>query len=150
MNEEEKPVRHFSAEEANALLPTVGPLVEQLRDAHALMEARQDEVTESIPTNGGGAVHREFLEATTRAGKAMGELEGLGLVVRDPSSGLVDFPAVGELEGLGLVVRDPSSGLVDFPAVRDGQNVFLCWRLGEPAVEWFHPPEAGFAGRQPL
>lgn len=127
MSEDEKPVRHFSAEEANALLPTVGPLVEQLRDAHALMEARQDEVTESIPTNGGGAVHREFLDATARAAKAMSELEALG-----------------------LVVRDPSSGLVDFPAVRDGQDVFLCWRLGEPAVGWFHPPEAGFAGRQPL
>ena len=127
MTDEEKPVRHFSVEEANALLPKVAPLVEQLRDGHALMEARQDEVTESIPTNGGGAVHREFLEATTRAAKSLSELEGLG-----------------------LVVRDPSSGLVDFPAVRDGQEVFLCWRLGEPAVAWFHPPETGFAGRQPL
>jgi len=127
MTDEEKPVRHFSAEEANGLLPKVAPLVEQLRDAHALMEARQDEVTESIPTNGGGAVHREFLEATTRAAKCLNELEELG-----------------------LVVRDPSSGLVDFPAVRDGQEVFLCWRLGEPTVAWFHPPETGFAGRQPL
>ncbi len=127
MSDEEKPGRHFTAEEANALLPAIGPLVEQLRDAHALMEARQDEVTESIPTNGGGVVHREFLEATTRAAKAMSELENMG-----------------------LVVRDPSSGLVDFPAVRSGEEVFLCWRLGEPAVEWYHPPEAGFAGRQPL
>jgi len=127
MTDEEKPVHHFSAEEANALLPKVAPLVEQLRDAHALMEARQDDVTESIPTNGGGAVHREFLEATREAAKALRELEGLG-----------------------LVVRDPASGLVDFPAMRDGHDVFLCWRLGEPAVEWFHPPETGFAGRQPL
>jgi hypothetical protein len=127
MTDEEKQVRHFSVEEANALLPNVAPLVEQLRDAHALMEARQDEVTESIPTNGGGTVHREFLEATARAAKCLSELEGLG-----------------------LVVRDPSSGLVDFPAIRDGHEVFLCWRLGEPAVAWFHPPETGFAGRQPL
>lgn len=127
MTDEEQPVRHFSAEEANALLPTVAPLVEELRDAHALMEERQDEVTESIPTNGGGAVHREFLDATTRAAKALGELQDLG-----------------------LVVRDPSSGLVDFPAVREGQEVFLCWQIGEPAVAWFHPPETGFAGRQPL
>ena len=125
--EEEKPIRHFSAEEANALLPSVAPLVEELRDAHALMEERQDEVTESIPTNGGGAVHREFREATSRAAKALGALEELG-----------------------LVVRDPSSGLVDFPAVREGQEVFLCWRLGEPSVAWFHPPETGFAGREPL
>ena len=127
MSEDEKPPRLFSTEDANALLPTVAPLVEELRDAHEVMEQRQDEVMESVPTNGGGAVHREFLEATTRAAKAMGELQELG-----------------------LVIRDPSSGLVDFPAVRDGHEVFLCWRLGEPSVAWFHPPETGFAGRRPL
>jgi hypothetical protein len=126
MNEEEQ-VTHFTADEANALLPKVAPLVEELRDAHAIMEERQDDVTESIPTNGGGAVHREFLDASTRAAAALGTLEELG-----------------------LVVRDPSSGLVDFPAIRDGREVFLCWRLGEEAVAWFHPPETGFAGRQPL
>jgi hypothetical protein len=127
MTDEEKPVRFFSAAEANELLPTVGPLLEELKDAHSLMEERQDDVTESIPTNGGGAVHREFLDASTRAAKALSALQDLG-----------------------LVVRDPSSGLVDFPALRDGTEVFLCWRLGEPAVAWFHPPETGFAGRQPL
>jgi hypothetical protein len=126
MNEEEQ-VTHFTAEEANTLLPKVAPLVEELRDAHAIMEERQDDVTESIPTNGGGAVHREFLDASTRAAAALQTLEEMG-----------------------LVVRDPSSGLVDFPAIRDGREVFLCWRLGEEAVAWFHPPETGFAGRQPL
>ena len=84
-------------------------------------------VTESIPTFGGGAVHREFLDASTRASTALKEREELG-----------------------LVVRDPSSRLVDFPAIREGREIFLCWRLGEEAVAWFHPPEAGFAGRQPL
>jgi hypothetical protein len=127
MSEEEQDVRRFTAEEANALLPKVSPLVEQLQEAQGLMEERQDDVTESIPTNGGGAVHREFLDASTRAAGALRELEELG-----------------------LVVRDPSSGLVDFPAIREGREVFLCWRLGEEAVAWFHPPETGFAGRQPL
>ena len=127
MNEEEQVARRFTAEEANALLPKVAPLVEQLRDAQAVMEERQDDVTESIPTNGGGAVHREFLDASSRAADALRQLEDLG-----------------------LVIRDPSSGLVDFPAIRDGREVFLCWRLGEETVAWFHPPEAGFAGRQPL
>jgi hypothetical protein len=126
MSEEEQ-VTHFTAEEANALLPKVAPLVEELRDAHAIMEERQDDVTESIPTNGGGAVHRAFLDASRRAAAALQTLEELG-----------------------LVVRDPSSGLVDFPGIRDGREVFLCWRLGEEAVAWFHPPETGFAGRQPL
>jgi hypothetical protein len=128
MTDEEQPaVRYFSVEEANALLPTVAELVRELREAHEAMEERQDDVTESIPTNGGGTVHREFLDASTRAAKALDRLQELG-----------------------IVVRDPSSGLVDFPAVREGQEVFLCWRLGEDSVAWFHPPETGFAGRQPL
>ena len=127
LSEDEGEIRQFTADEANALLTTVEPLVRDLQEAHALMEERQDDVTESIPTNGGGAVHREFLEASTRAAKALQTLEEIG-----------------------LVIRDPASGLVDFPAIRDGREVFLCWRLGEESVAWFHPPETGFAGRQPI
>jgi hypothetical protein len=124
---EERPVRRFTAEEANALLPAVTPLVEALRRAHAVMEERQDDVMESIPTNGGGVIHREFVDASTEAGRA-----------------------IESLESLGLVVRDPSSGLVDFPAIIGGEEVFLCWRVGEASVAWWHPPETGFAGRQPI
>ena len=50
----------------------------------------------------------------------------------------------------GILLRDPDTGLVDFPAERDGRRVFLCWRLGEDRIEWFHGEEAGFAGRMPL
>jgi hypothetical protein len=125
--ETEQEPRYFTAAEANALLPSVGPLVEQLRSAQERMDERHDEVMDSVPTNGGGVVHREFLDASTEATKALAALEELG-----------------------IVVRDPSSGLIDFPSIRDGVEVFLCWRLGEEAVEWWHPPETGFAGRQPL
>jgi hypothetical protein len=48
------------------------------------------------------------------------------------------------------VLRDPRRGLVDFPSIRDGVEVYLCWQLDEQRVEWWHEPEAGFAGRQPL
>jgi hypothetical protein len=53
-----------------------------------------------------------------------------------------------ELHLLGVQVKDPDSGLLDFPAVRDGEPVLLCWQVGEPAVEWWHGPEDGFAGRR--
>jgi hypothetical protein len=42
------------------------------------------------------------------------------------------------------------AGLVDFPGKIAGRRVFLCWRLGEQAVEYWHDVDAGFAGRQPL
>jgi hypothetical protein len=49
----------------------------------------------------------------------------------------------------GILLRDPDSGLVDFPADRDGRRVFLCWRLGEMAVGWYHEEHSGFSGRKP-
>ena len=50
----------------------------------------------------------------------------------------------------GVQVKDPETGLCDFPSVREGRPVQLCWRLGEPAVEFWHELGAGFAGRLPL
>lgn len=57
---------------------------------------------------------------------------------------------VRELRQLGVEMKDPFTGLIDFPSLRNGRPVYLCWRLGEPAVEHWHELEAGFAGRQKL
>ena len=58
-----------------------------------------------------------------------------------------------ELEWLasrGILLRDPETGLVDFPGEVDGRRIFLCWRLGEPSVAHYHEEHAGFSGRKPL
>jgi hypothetical protein len=58
-----------------------------------------------------------------------------------------------EMQGLAeddIILRDADRGLVDFPAERDGREVFLCWRLGEERVGFWHDPDTGFAGRRPL
>jgi hypothetical protein len=57
---------------------------------------------------------------------------------------------LGELLDLGVELKDPFTGLVDFPCRMNGRDVYLCWRLGEPAVLYWHELEAGFAGRQKL
>ena len=120
--------RHFTLEEANATLPSVIPLVEVLRDAHVVMEKLHDQVMESVPTNGGGETHRSFIDASGEAAKAMHRLNKMG-----------------------VVVRDPANGLIDFPTVREGREAFLCWKLGEGgSIGFWHPPETGFAGRQPV
>jgi hypothetical protein len=54
------------------------------------------------------------------------------------------------LNDLGVEVKDIASGLLDFPGVRDGEDVLLCWQVGEPEVEWWHRREDGFAGRRPI
>jgi hypothetical protein len=54
------------------------------------------------------------------------------------------------IQALGVDLKDPATGLLDFPTLRDGVEVYLCWRYGEPKVGFWHPIETGFAGRQPL
>ncbi len=58
--------------------------------------------------------------------------------------------AVREVEEMGVLVKDLDQGLCDFPHQRDGRMVYLCWKLDEDEVTWWHDVDAGFAGRQPL
>ena len=55
-----------------------------------------------------------------------------------------------KLEELGCILKDMSMGLVDFPAVRLGARVWLCWKLGEEKVAYWHTRNEGFAGRKPV
>jgi hypothetical protein len=56
----------------------------------------------------------------------------------------------GELEALGIQLKDRRIGLIDFPSELDGRRVLLCWRLGESSVQFWHDESSGYAGRQPL
>jgi hypothetical protein len=57
---------------------------------------------------------------------------------------------IDELEGLGIELKDPNQGLIDFPAMLEGRVVYLCWRLGEDVIQHWHELSAGFAGRHPV
>jgi hypothetical protein len=57
---------------------------------------------------------------------------------------------VDRLAALGVQVKDVEAGLLDFPSIRGDEEVLLCWRVGEVAVEWWHGQEDGFAGRRPI
>ena len=57
---------------------------------------------------------------------------------------------IDELQGLGIELKDPNVGLIDFPAMLEGRVVYLCWRLGEGEISHWHELESGFAGRQPV
>ncbi len=57
---------------------------------------------------------------------------------------------VQKLEDLGCVLKDMNTGLVDFPAVRLGMRVWLCWKIGEDVVRFWHGLHEGFAGRKPV
>ena len=130
-------MRHFTVEEANALLPTVRPvverMVEQRRELATQLERRQ-ELGGITKANGGGFNPRLPAEIDAAVDTAAGELSA----------------CVDELTELGVQVKDLDSGLIDFPSFRDGEEVLLCWQLGEDEIAWWHTLDGGFAGRQPL
>ena len=121
--------RHFTREEANALLPQLKEMLRRLRDARdELTDAEAHEaLSEAAPTNGGGEEGRQV-------GVAFLEVRRL----------------LGGIEESGLVLRDIDRGLVDFPAVIDGREVYLCWELGEDEVDFWHDLDSGYRGREPL
>ena len=121
--------RHYTIEQANAALEFVSERLERLRSARAQLtdEEARETLTQAAPSNGGGAP---------------------GRVVSEGFLGLQE--AIAELQEMDIVLRDLDRGLVDFPAMRDGREIYLCWEEGEPEVGFWHDPEAGFGGRQPI
>jgi len=121
----------FTVEEANALLPTVRKILARIQRVHKRIFAyRHDAKKAAEGAEGGGGL--------------LGGLQYAKLLMNLTSQ-------TGELEGLGVQLKDFDRGLVDFPALRDGRVVLLCWQIGEgDELEFWHDVEAGFAGRTPL
>jgi hypothetical protein len=129
--------RIFTPDEANAALMELRPLVEEMVAAkRALDEAqeRAEEVNARISGNGGGLPPAELAEVHDLVSRRATALAR----------------ALEQIQSLGVVVKDLDSGLVDFPSVRDGEDVLLCWQLGEDDVAFWHRYEDGYAGRRPI
>jgi hypothetical protein len=56
----------------------------------------------------------------------------------------------GKLEHLGVELKDLDTGLIDFPAMKFSEPVYLCWKLGEEEVLYWHGTSEGFRGRKLL
>jgi hypothetical protein len=126
--------KQFTVEEANRTLPLVRRIVE---DVVAQYRRWQDRVRELEILN----VGRSEANPVPRA-------EELELEIQTLATEIDGFER--ELTALGIRLSDHAEGLVDFPAVVTGREVFLCWRVGEPSVQYWHDRESGFAGRRPL
>jgi hypothetical protein len=129
--------RSFTPDEANNALDDVRPVAERLVAVRARMrelEHAQGELVIAIGGNGGGYAATDLNEAQT-------ELGGLADVA---------LACVDRLEELGVVLKDLDLGLLDFPSVRDGEDVLLCWQVGEDEIGFWHGWDDGYAGRRPL
>ena len=122
--------RLFTVEEANALLPTLQEILDDLamhRDALREKAPHMEPILRASIGNGGGKSSSEY------------GLEAYRL-----------YLAVERIRELGVVLKDLDMGLLDFPHERDGRIVFLCWHPPEERVAYWHDLDAGYAGRQPL
>jgi hypothetical protein len=129
--------RHFTREEANELLIEVRPIAESLvahRRALTVATARRARLTARIAGNGGDFDPQEPRELDAQLER---EAEAIAR-------------AVERLDALGVLVKDLDRGLLDFPSLRDGEEVLLCWQVGEDEIAFWHGVDEGFAGRKPL
>ena len=104
------------------------------RRALAQAQIRQAELVTRIAGNGGDITPGEVREAAEDVAR---EADGIAECVR-------------LLDDAGVQVKDLDEGLLDFPARKNGEDILLCWKVGEPRVAYWHGLDEGFAGRKPL
>ena len=122
----------YSVEEARALVPVVRAVLLQLAVERQAADAAHAALHGHADTGTGSLRSRQRLEAETDERR-----ERVRVLLE-------------HLEQLGIVVRDLSTGLVDFPTQREGEAAWLCWRLEDAELAWWHTTREGFASRRPL
>jgi len=122
--------KYFTVAEANAALPQIEPIMARLLEkrARAVRLYQQIEpLLADLHLDIGGPIPTQMAQ---------------------------DFATISrlieQLQGMGCVVKDINVGLLDFLCDRNGRDVYLCWRYGEPEVSFYHDLHEGFNGRQPV
>src|SRR4029079_4444790 len=137
--------RFYDLDEANAAIPEVRTILESLRDQRAELIRLRDEVLahaadDEVRGEGRG-------DATTEA-----KIDADVRVLRLRMQGVIDRMQAGvvRIDEMGITLREIETGLIDFPALASGRQIWLCWRLGEDDVGWWHELAEGFGNRHAL
>lgn len=137
-NPEQQESRVFTLTEAERTRREVEPaLIEAMGGRRKLAEAEFGlaKLASKIMISGGLLVNYE------RAARMRAERDRYSKTVKE---------AIESIEATGCVVKDLDTGLLDFPSRIDGEEVYLCWKLGEDRIRFWHRQDEGFAGRKPL
>jgi len=158
--------KFFDIDDANTALPELRTILETLRDERAQLIELRDEFARRAALDASDAAEaaETGAEGSTTPGAA--GLPGPRVLPVDEDSpkaeerrrlrlrmqGVIDQMQAGvaRIDELGVTLREIETGLIDFPALVTGRQVWLCWRLGEGDVEWWHELDEGFGGRRPL
>ena len=130
--------RFFTLAEAQSLLPQVEKQVRRAVSTKAVLQEAQSEiegVSEKVRLTGGAMVDRSKLRDT------IARRDAAAVELRDTLTALQER---------GCLVKDLDLGLLDFPTRFRGEEVYLCWKLGEPAIAFWHAVNEGYRGRQPI
>jgi hypothetical protein len=131
-------MKTFTLDEAQTMLPVVESLLNRAMDAKEAAGQLQEEMSE--------LVRRVFMSGGMMIDVPAVQKRKVGL------EALIDRAkdAIEEIDSIGVQVKDLETGLLDFPFLLDGETVLLCWKRGEPRIEFWHRVEDGFPGRQPI
>jgi hypothetical protein len=129
-------LRTYTVDEANNELPRVRRIVGQIAELSALLPELEDQARIAEYESKRPAAGAEDRDRHQRARDAVSAAE------------LELLKAVASLNGMGISLKGPLEGLIDFPSLRDGEFIELCWKLGEERVEHWHKVGEGFAGRK--
>ncbi|OGO50549.1 MAG: hypothetical protein A2148_02580 [Chloroflexi bacterium RBG_16_68_14] len=128
--------RIFTLDEATTLLPRLREIMREMQEKRPALDHLREELLEMARTaSGNGRLHEEGLRRKRREARTLAaRLNAL----------------LAEVNGLGCELKGLEEGLIDFPAEREGRTIYLCWKLGEERIAYWHELDTGFAGRQPL
>jgi hypothetical protein len=126
--------RYYRLDEANERLTELRPMLEKLRDDRNAVAELQQKIRD-VRSNNGSADH------AAEIGRIEDEMRALVGQMKE---------AVDQVDEWGVALRDIGTGLVDFPALANGRPIWLCWRLGEGDIGWWHEADSGFDSRQRL
>lgn len=122
--------RYFTFQEANEMLNSIRPLMDELQEIRQAILKNQPEAWPAIEKATGNGGNRALSNMVQ-------DFEKLDALVH-------------QIQDTGVLIKDINLGLLDFPALREGREVYLCWQYGEGEIAFWHEIDAGFAGRQPI
>lgn len=126
--------RYYDIDAANARVDELRPILEGLRDDRDAVATANNELRRLRETNGSSKHADELKEREDEIREIVKRMQ----------------TAVAQIDAWSVELRDIGSGLIDFPALVNGRPVWLCWRLGEGPIEWWHEHDRGFGDRKPL
>jgi hypothetical protein len=128
--DQEAPMKLFTVEEANRLIPVLRPLIKRVvatRQALLDIQGEIQKARDNSKLDGGSYWGADYVRLLS-----------------------IFTSTITEIEETGALVKDFRIGLCDFPHLKEGRVIYLCWKMDEDKVRFWHEIESGFSGRQPI